>query len=187
MKKGNLLFLLLIGVFLKSCSNDATTVQVIHTPLFSFNVNGSSPWTASTYSFTSISKVVVYPADTSQPGQLYNRLTLQGSGKDSSGNIYQIIIFFDAADVNQLVGVYNTLHTPQRGLDEVQLYNLTNSNDLSVYDLCSNNSPSAVFQIQKQSQDENLITGVFQMTLCNSRDTTQKINITNGILKDIKY
>ena len=187
MKKRNLLFLLFIGIIIKSCSNDATTVQIIHTPLFTFNLNGTSPWTASTYSFTSISKVVVYPADTSQPGQLYNRLTLQGSGKDSSGNVYQINISFDAANVNQLVGVYNTLHTAQSGLGDVQLFNLTNSNDLSVYNLCNDNISNAVLQIQKQSQDESLITGSFQMTLCNSRDTTQKLNITNGILKDIKY
>ncbi len=187
MKKRNLLFLLLIGIFIKSCSNDATTVQVIRTPLFTFNLNGTSTWKASAYSFTSISKVVMYPADTTQPGQLYNRLTLQGSGTDSSGSVYQINISFDAVDVNQLVGVYNTLHTAQRGLGEVQLFNLTNSSDLSVYNLCGDNSSNAVLQIQKQSQDENLITGLFQMTLCNSRDTTQKVNITNGILKDIKY
>ncbi len=186
MKKGNLLVLLLIGIFVKGCSNDATTVQIIRTPLFTFNLNGTSTWTASTYSFANISKVVVYPADTSQPGQLYSRLTLQGSGKDISGNVYQIIISFDAFDVNQLVGIYNPLYTTQKGLSQVQLFNLTNSNDLAVYNLCGGNS-NAVLQIQKQSQNENLITGAFQMTLCNSRDTTQKINITNGILKDIIY
>ena len=186
MKKRDLLFLLLIGIFLNSCSNDATTVQILRTPLFTFNINGASPWTASTYSFGNISKVVVYPADTTQPGQLYSRLTLQGSGKDSSGNIYQIIISFDAADVNQLVGIYNPEYTAQKGLSQVQLFNLTNANDLAVYNLCGGTS-NAVLQIQKQSQAESLITGTFQMTLCNSRDTTEKINITNGILQDIKY
>lgn len=184
--KKNISFLLLLAILFMSCSNDETVVQIIRNPSFTFNINGTSPWKADGYSFGAISKVVVYPEDTSQAGQLYNHFTLQGSGTDSSGNRYEIIISFDVADVDQLPGIYSSHYTAQRGLSQVQLFNLTNSNDLSVYNLC-NNMNNDVLQIQKQSRSERLITGAFQMTLCNSRDTTQKINITNGILKDIKY
>lgn len=187
MKKFLLLSFFVFGTLLSGCSNDETTVQIVRTPLLTFSFNGTSSWKADTYSLAAVSKVVVYPADTTQAGQLFNRFTLQGSGRDSSGNTYQLIITFDAADINQLAGIYSPVYTAQRGLSQVQLFNLTNSSDLSAYDLCEDNIGSAVFQIQKQGQNERLITGGFQMTLCNSRDTTQKINITNGILKDIKY
>lgn len=181
-----LLPLLFLFLFLSGCSDEQTSVQIIRTPSLTFNLNGSS-WKADNYSFAPISKVVVYPQDTTLPGQLYNRFSLQATGRDSAGNTYQLFITFDAIDVNQLSGIYSPFYTPQRGLSQVQLYNLTNSNNLSAYTLCADNLANAVFQIQKQNIDETLITGVFQMTLCNSRDTTEKINITNGIMKDIKY
>ena len=106
MKKILYFLSLFIAIFFWGCSPDETTIQIVHTPSFTFNFNGSSPWKADTYSFAPVSKVVVYPQDTSQAGQLFNRFTLQGSGRDSSGNTYQLIITFDAANVNQLVGIY---------------------------------------------------------------------------------
>lgn len=187
MRKKYLLLSFFISVFFYSCTQDETTVQIVHTPLLSFNFNGNSSWLASSYSFAAITKVVVYPQDTTQPSQLFNRFTLQGLGKDNTGNTYQLIITFDAFDVNQLVGIYSTDYTSQRGLSQVQLFNLTNSNTLAAYNLCQGNMANNILQIQKQSTDESLLTGVFQMTLCNSRDSTQKIAITNGLLKDINY
>jgi len=159
----------------------------LRTPLLSFNFNGSSTWKADNYSFAPVSKVVVYPADTSQTGQLFNRYTLQGTGKDSAGNTYQLIIAFDNADPDLLIGTYKPRYTNQNGLVQVQLFNLTNSNDLAAYNLCVDDTANAILQIEKQKRDERLITGSFQMMLCNSRDSSKKINITNGILKDIKY
>jgi hypothetical protein len=182
-----LLLSLFIGIFFFGCSHDETTVQILRTPLLTFNFNGSSPWKADNYSFARVSKVVVYPADTSQTGQLFNRYMLQGTGKDSAGNTYQLIITFDNTDANLLTGTYKPHYTNQTGLSQVQLFNLTNSNDLAAYNLCANDTSNAVLQIQKQKADERLITGSFQMMLCNSRDSSKKINITNGIIKDIKY
>jgi hypothetical protein len=182
-----LLLSLFMGIFFLGCSRDETTVQILRTPLLSFNFNGSSTWKADNYSFAPVSKVVVYPADTSQTGQLFNRYTLQGTGNDSAGNSYQLIITFDNADPNLLTGIYKPHYTNQTGLAQVQLFNLTNSNNLAAYNLCSNDTANAILQIQKQKPDERLITGSFQMMLCNSRDSSKKINITNGIIKDIKY
>lgn len=178
---------LFISIFFLGCSHDETTVQIVRTPTFTFNFNSDSSWKADTYSFAPISKVVVYPQDPSQNGQLFNRFTLQGSGRDNLGNTYQLIITFDAANVNQLVGIYSPVYTTQSGLSQVQLFNLTNTTNLAAYNLCQDNMNNAVLKIQKQNLNETLITGTFQMTLCNSRDSTQKINITDGILKDIKY
>jgi len=182
-----LLLSLFIGIFFFGCSHDETTVQILRTPLLTFSFNGSSTWKADNYSFAPVSKVVVYPADISQTGQLFNRYTLQGTGKDSAGNTYQLIITFDNTDANLLTGTYKPHYTNQTGLSQVQLFNLTNSNDLAAYNLCANDTSNAVLQIQKQKADERLITGAFQMMLCNSRDSSKKINITNGIIKDIKY
>ena len=134
-----------------------------------------------------MSKVVVYPQDTTLPAQLYDRYTLQGSGKDASGHTYQLLITFDVSESNQLVGIYKSDYTTERGLAQVQLFDLTNKNDLAVYNLCTDDLQNDVFQIQKEKADERIITGVFQMIVCNSRDTTQKLTIMNGRIKDLKY
>lgn len=185
--KKNLLLPLFMAISFFGCSRNETTVQILRTPLLTFSFNGTSTWKADSYSFAPVSKIVVYPADTSQTGQLFNRYTLQATGKDSSGNTYQLILTFDNADPNLLTGTYTPHYTNQTGLSQVQLFNLTNSNDLSAYNLCANDTTNAILQIQKQKADERLIAGVFQMMLCNSRDSSKKINITNGIIKDIKY
>lgn len=186
MKKFYILSIILF-TFFASCSNDQTTIQIIRNPQLTFSLSASNGWTASNYSITEISKVVVYPQDPNLGAQLYNRYSLQGTGKDDSGKTYQLVITFDVSDSSQLVGVYAPSYNSQRGLAQVQLYNLTDKNDLSVYQLCAENLNTAVFQIQKQKPDERIVTGAFQMMLCNSRDTTQKLSITAGSLKDLKY
>lgn len=186
MKKNFLLFFFTAIIFL-GCSTDQTTIQIIRNPTLSFNFSPTNTWVASTYSINNISSVVVYPQDTSEPAQLYDRYSLQGSGKDDSGRTFQLVITFDLSANSQLVGIYTPAYTAQRGLAQVQLYNLTNNNDLSVYNLCSQNLNTAVFQIQKELTDESIITGTFQMMLCNSRDSTQKLSIMGGIVKDLKY
>lgn len=186
MKKNFLLFFFTAIIFL-GCSTDQTTIQIIRNPTLSFNFSSTNTWVASTYSINNISSVVVYPQDTSEPAQLYDRYSLQGSGKDDSGRTFQLVITFDLSANSQFVGTYTPAYTAQRGLAQVQLYNLTNNNDLSVYNLCSQNLNTAVFQIQKELTDESIITGTFQMMLCNSRDSTQKLSIMGGIVKDLKY
>ena len=187
MKKKLILLPLITALIFLGCTADETIVKIVRTPLLSFDFDAASSWKADDYSFAPVSKVVVYPEDTTQSGQLFNRLTLEGSGKDSMGDTYQLIITFDAADMDQLSGVYSPLYTAEKGLFQIELYNLTNNNDLSAYSICNRNSENAIFEVQKQNKNERLITGNFHMTLCNSRDTTEKIKITNGILKDIKY
>lgn len=186
MRKNFYLFFFITMIFF-GCSQDQTTIQIIRNPTLSFNFSPTDTWLASTYSITNISSVVVYPQDTSLPAQLYDRYTLQGSGKDDSGKTFQLVITFDLLDNSPLVGIYTPAYTSQRGLAQVQLYNVTNRNDLSVYNLCQQNLNAAVFQITKEKTDERIITGSFQMMLCNSRDTTQKLSIMGGILKDLKY
>lgn len=169
--------------FFSACSPD-TTVQIERHPLIKF-IYQSTTWKADNYFFVGPAKVVAYPANTSQPGQLYNRYTLQAYGKDDQGNNLQLNIFFDAADAEQLIGTYRMRYSTNKGLPQVQLFNLDNNN-LAAYELCSNDT-TAELHIQRQSQKERLVSGTFQMTLCNIRDTTQKISITNGILTDIHY
>lgn len=179
-----LVFLTIISA---GCTKDETVVQVIHTPLFTCNLNGTSVFVANNYSFSPVYKVVAYPQDTTLPAQVYNRFTMQAIGSDDSGNNYQLIITFDAADKNQLIGSYSPFYSKQMGLSQVQLYNLTNSNNPIAYSLCQDSLAKDVFQIRNQSQSQNLITGAFHMTICNSRDTTVKISISNGIFNNIKY
>lgn len=174
-------------LFLLGCSNDQTTIQIIRNPQFTFSFSATNQWIATSYSIKNISQVVVYPQDTTQRAQLYDRYVLQGTGKDDSGRTFQLLITFDLTDSSQLVGTYTPAYNSQRGLAQVQLYNLSNKNDLSVYNLCNDNLNTAVLQIQKQKPDERIITGAFQMMLCNSRDSTQKLNIMSGSLKDLKY
>ncbi len=187
----NKIFTLLLSIFIflffSGCSSDQTTVQIIRTPLLQFDFNPADSWKADDYSIINTSKVVVYPQDSTLPAQLYNRYTLQGSGKDDSGHTYQLVITFDISDSSQLVGIYKPAYTSERGLAQVQLFNLTDKNNLSVYNLCQDNLQNDVLQIQKEKTDEQIITGAFQMTLCNSRDSTQKLTILNGTIKDLKY
>jgi hypothetical protein len=178
---------LFISILIFGCSQDVTTVTIVRNPLIKFEYNANKTWTSGDYTLANMARVIGYPADTTQPGQLYNRLTLQTSGKDGQGDDLQFIVSFDVIDPVQLVGTYTSAYTTQRGLAQVQLYNLTNSNNLVAYDLCSSATSAALFQVQKQNPNERLITGIFQMTLCNARDTTRKITITNGTFKDIRY
>ncbi|MEO7768187.1 MAG: hypothetical protein ABIS01_12200 [Ferruginibacter sp.] len=186
MRKSYLLVLILFSIVYYSCSPDELTVQVIRNPSIKFNLNGAS-WKSDKYSFSSPSMIVVYPNDTTQPGKFYNRIILQSTGRDNNNKNLQLIVSFDNVDANQLVGIYTPFHTPVRGIASAQLYDLTNANDLKAYQLCNDNSMASSFQIQKQKPDERLVSGVFQITMCNIRDTTQKIQITDGTFTDIKY
>jgi|GEM_PF-1215401 len=183
-----LLFIpLLFASLLTSCTRDQTQVQVVHTPLLTFTLNGTATWTAGNYSFAPVYQVVVYPQDTLLRPQVYNRYSLQATGKDEVGDIYQILITFDAADKNQLIGTYATQYNALGGLAQVQLFNLTNASALEAFSLCSGNLANAVFQVKNQSVTENLITGTFQLSLCNTRDTTTRVSITNGIFENVTY
>ena len=88
---------------------------------------------------------------------------------------------FDATDSTQLIGTYGQQYTTSRGLQQIQLFNL---NSLAAYSLCGFNASG--LQIQRQSLTE-LVTGIFNATLCNVQDTTKKIIITNGTFTDINY
>lgn len=181
----NLLFVVTIGLF--SCSSDQTTVQIIRSPLLQFDLSPTNSWKAGGYSLIKTSSVVEYPQDTTLPAQFYDRYVLSGSGKDDSGHTYQLTVTFDLAAGNQLVGLYKAAYTSQRGLGDVQLVDMTDKNKLAVYDLCAEDLQNDILQIEKQKPDEQIITGSFQMTVCNSRDSTQKLRIMNGIIKDLKY
>ena len=186
MLKTILLLTLFSSVFFLSCSPDMTTVQVIRNPIIKFNYNGTTAWQDNTYSFAPVTQTVVYPSDPTQPGQLYYRYILRATGQDDAGNKLELDITFDVVDANELVGVYTPAYTTQRGLAQVQLFNLTD-NSLAAYSLCPDALATAQLQIQKQKEDERLITGTFEMTLCNTRDAAQKINITSGVITDITY
>ena len=173
----------LLWVFMAACSTK-TTVQVARHPLIQFTYN-SLIWQDNNYIFSQPVKVVAYPADTLLPGGFYSRYSLQAFGQDSKGNNLQLNIAFDASDPTQLVGLYRTAYTKNLGLASAQLFNLDNNN-LSEYSLSANDTTSFL-QILRQSQSEMLISGIFQLTLNNTRDTTQKIMITNGTLTDINY
>lgn len=163
------------------------TVEVVRNPAISFNFDSASTWRADKFAAGTITSVIAYPSDTSQQAMLFNRLTLQPTGRDNAGNTLQLIINFDVANVSQLIGVYTPAYSTQRGLAGVQVYDRTNSNNLSVYSLCSGNIANASFQISRQNQSERIISGLFQMTLCNPRDSARQLKIVNGIFTDIRY
>ncbi len=171
-----------IILFFLGCSKE-TTVEVIRHPLIEFTIN-SVLWKAANYSFTKPVQVVAYPANSTQSGQLYNRFIFQVNAKNDKGEDMQLNIVFDASNINQLRGIYSPTYTPQTGLYEVQLFTL--DNNLSAYSFCAGSS-AATMQIQRHSQTERLISGTFQMTLCNVRDNSEKIQISDGVIKDIHY
>lgn len=176
--------LLLVLFLLPACTPEETTVGIARHPVITFT-SPSMTWQADRYSFEAPSQVVAYPADSTQPGRLYNRLTFQATGENDQGDNLQLIIMFDTEDASQLIGTYTSRYTTSRGLAQAQLFNL-NRDELAAYALKPSDS-TAIFQIQRQSQQERLIAGTFQMTLYNTRDTTETINITNGRFTDINY
>lgn len=178
-------FFLALAFF--GCSSDQTTVQIIRSPLLKFNLSPTNSWQADGYSIVKSSKVAEYPQDTTLPAQFYDRYVLTGSGKDDSGHTYQLTLNFDVASGIQLVGLYKKGYTSERGLGDVQLVDLTDKNNLAVYNLCAQDLQNDILQIEKEKSDEQIITGSFQITVCNSRDSTQKLVIMNGIIKDLKY
>jgi hypothetical protein len=182
MKRNILSFICLI--LLTACTKEDLTVQVVRNPVIRFELDSVS-WKAGNYFFTGPANVVVYPANPTQPGMLYNRFTLQATGKDSKGTNLQLNIIFDAANPDQLTGSYRTNYTPAKGLHQVQLFTLGST--LTAYNLCAGDTTTPILNIDRQSIKEQLVSGSFSMTLCNTRDTTQKIRIKNGIMTDIHY
>lgn len=181
-------FILLISfIGLQSCTKDKTTVQVIRNPLLKFDLDITNTWSATSVTFAPLEKVVVYPVDTTSPAIVYNRLSLNATGKATSGDNLELVISFDVIDPAELRGRYTPLYSLSKGLRDVKLYNTTNPNNLSVYSLCADNNIQAHFQIDRQNNSERLISGIFQMTTCNDRDSTQKIKLINGTFNDIRY
>src|SRR6476620_7860345 len=175
--KTSLLLVFSFLCLLPACSPDETSVGIARHPLILFTADNMT-WQASTYAFNTPAQVVAYPADSTLPGHLYNRFTLNAFGKNDQGANLQLTIMFDAEDAAQLIGTYRTRYTTSRGLAQAQVFDLDNNN-LAAYTLRANDT-TALFQIRRQSTQERLLAGAFQMTLYNVRDTTQKINITNG-------
>lgn len=182
--KNNLVLFIIVIYSAFGCSREDLNVQIIRNPVISFNTD-STTWKADQYFFTGPARVVVYPFGAAQPGVLYNRFTLQSSGRDSRGNLLQLNMTFDAVDTTHLPGIYKLFYTAEKGLHGVELYNV--GTVLSAYSICPNDSIMPVIQVQKQSTTERLISGSFQMTVCNNLDTSQKIRISNGIMTDIHY
>lgn len=174
------LFIIVILCFV-GCTRESTTIQIIRNPVIEF-LTDSASWQADDYSISQPSKVVEYPANAGT-GRLYNRFTLNAFGKDSRGRNLQLIIVFDAVDATRLTGIYSPVYSLTSGLKDIQIFNLENNN-LASYSLCGSN---AQFRIVKQSTRERLVAGIFNATVCNVRDTTNKINITNGVFTDIRY
>jgi len=170
-------------LFFTSCTRDVTTISVVRNPLISAKIDTVN-WAVNEYTFLPTTRVVEYPADTNLPARLYNRYTLQASGKDSRGNNLQLTIVFDATDNQQLTGIYRPKYTASRGLYTVQLYNLDNDRRAS-YTLCD--TATSFFEIRKQSITDRLIAGSFSAVLCNDRSPANRLNITNGIINDINY
>jgi hypothetical protein len=186
LKEMNIKILLLYAsLFLFTRCSTKTTVQVLRHPLIQFDYNNNISWTDNSYLFEPPVQVVVYPADTLLPGKIYTRFSLQATGRDSKGNTLQLNLLFDASDPTQLIGSYKPAYTSGNGLSQVELFNLQN-NALADYGLCPNDTNS-ILVIQRQSEAESLIAGNFQVNLCNVRDSSLKILITNGIFTDITY
>ncbi|MEP7143991.1 MAG: hypothetical protein ABI707_14010 [Ferruginibacter sp.] len=186
MKPGALVFLIFCSTFI-SCTRDEVKVQVVRHATLKFDLNNNESWTATTVAFGPVSKVVVYPNDTTSQAIVYNRLTVNSTGRSTNGQNLQFILSFDVTDPVEFKGQYTPTYSITKGLAQVQLYNVTNSNNLSAYSLCADNFNKSQFQIERQDKNERLISGVFQMTLCNTRDSTEKISILNGTFTDIRY
>ena len=178
-----LLLLTTLFLCLVACTSK-TMVAVVKNPVIEFKYNSIS-WIDNSYFITGPAKIVAYPADTTLPGKLYSRFIILAYGKDTRGANLQFTINFDVADLGQMVGTYRPSYTVQGGLGLAQLFNLDNKS-LSDYSLYTADT-ACFLQIQRQSPAEMLIAGVFQMTLYNTRDTTQKKYITDGVLTDITY
>jgi hypothetical protein len=182
MKKALLLSSLFVFI---ACSREEVVVQVVRNPLIQFS-SSSFTWKADSYSFRDPVQVVQYPANTSQPGRVYNRYTMQATGRDDRGQRLQLTLSFDASDIPRLTGEYRPTYTANRGLAGVQLYNLEQAS-LASYRLNDADTATARLLIQRHSETEQLMSGSFQMTLSDERDPTKKIVITNGILNDVRY
>ncbi len=181
MKIKNLLFFLL-ALLLVSCSKQ-TTVGFNRTPILRFS-NGTTNWISNRYTFLEPSRIVAYPANATT-AQLYNRYTLQATGQTNTGENLQLNLIFDVSDAAVLIGSYTQAYTQNRGLAQVNIFNL-NSSSLAAYEL-SPTDTTASFRVSRQNPSERLIAGDFAMTLRNKQDTTQKIIITNGYFADINY
>lgn len=179
---------LFVGIIFLSlttgCSRENLTVQIIRNPLVQFDLDGTQ-LKATGYSFSGPSVAVVYPTNPALPAGLYYRYSLIASGKDSIGTPIIFNLVFDVSDTTQLPGDYRVSYTSGKGLNQVQI--LQTGAAPEEFSLCANDTVTPLLHIQKQSVDERLIAGSFQMTLCNNRDTTQKIIISNGVLTDVTY
>ncbi|TDH28544.1 hypothetical protein EXU57_00245 [Segetibacter sp. 3557_3] len=183
MKKTLQLFFIAIVTVL-SCTPEKTTFQVVRHSSMSFNYDSSSTWKAKTYDISPPTQAVVYPADPLIPGTLYNRYTLQAFGVDDKNRNLQIVMVFDTKEQKVFTGEYKTAYTGDKGLKEVQVYDMDNAS-LAFYQMYDN--AFSTLKITKQSTSERLIAGTFQIMLRDARDTTRKMTITSGTLTDVSY
>lgn len=179
-----LLIMCITTFFFQGCTREDLTVQIVRNPIIQFAVD-SATWKADSYTISAPANVVVYPSNPTLPGVKYNRYVLQATGKDSKGNSLQFNLTFDAVNPAALPGTYRVGYTADKGLQQAQLFTLGGS--LSAYAFCSGDTTTPIFQLQKQSETERLISGTFQMTLCNTRDASNKVIIRNGVFTDIRY
>jgi hypothetical protein len=176
---------ILISISLFSCQQFSESVEVQRNPMVKAKVNGES-WQTREYVSILLGKTVYYEDVNDATGVLYERLHLSAFNNAQYPEQLQFIL--DVKDLNNMVGEYTTTYTANGGVHDIVWIDQASSADFyPLFSICDSFKPTTKITIERQSTSEKLISGTFEMTLCERTNGSNTLVITQGEFKDIYY
>jgi hypothetical protein len=175
--------LIYTSLFLGACEPSSESVRIQRNPMIKANINGEN-WQTKEYIPVSLGKTVYYEDMNDATGVLYERLHLTIFNNAQYPQQLQFII--DVKDPKNMIGEYGMIYTEGGGIHEVMWTDHAASPDFyPLFSICEAFEPTVKIVIEKQSTSEKLISGTFEMTLCDRTNAGNTLIISQGEFKDI--
>ena len=183
MKKIFLIFL--TGIITSSCQQYTESISIQRNPFIKAEIDGEN-WQTTDYVSRYLGKIVYYEDENDVTGEIFNRISV--TALSPSGEPDQLQLTIDVVNINNMVGEYNTTYTARGGINEVTWVDkATTPGFFPVYTLCQPLASSGKIIINRQEPNEKLITGTFEVTLCERTNSGQVLTIKKGEFKDLSY
>ncbi len=185
MQKKYGIFLLLLILLISSC-NTYQEVEILRFGRLEANINGEN-WSTNRFETTGYNTVVVYVSDQDDSGTVFTRFTIDAIGTQPDGRDRQLSFTLDFTNISELRNRYTEDYNEDGGLHQISLYDEQSDGRIKIYQLCNPSSENDFFEIRRQSAEERLISGDFNVTLCNPLDPTDQITLSAGDFRDLRY
>ncbi|MDJ1467869.1 hypothetical protein QNI19_13470 [Cytophagaceae bacterium DM2B3-1] len=185
--KKKLIQALILGLALTTiaCNHSVDDIGIVRDPEISVDINGKA-WQSRNTFVVGLEKAIVYKSETDTAGLLYYTYRMILNGQNEAGLNRKLTIRFAVQQPDQLKGHYSTQFSEYGKIIEAEVLDQVSKDEYTSYQLITPDS-TTFLQIDRQSTDKNLIAGTFAFHLVNTQDSTQVLEGTNGIFKDITY